>query len=362
MNSKTIANGILRAILIIVGILFILFFLFKIKSILVYIALASIISLIGRRVVSFLNNKLKIPNTLAVIITMILFVGIFSLFILLFVPLIIEQSHNLSRLNIKETQLNIQNLFVQFNQYFESKGIHILDKFKNFDVFSLFNFSSITSLFNKGLSFLGSFFIGLLATLFISFFMLKDGKMLDQIIFTIVPTSQESKAQISWLKIKDLLSRYFTGLATQVTVLLVLYFILLSIFGIKNALIIALLCALLNLIPYIGPLVELFLITGLTITSNLSLDFHSQILPTTLYVITGFVIIQMLDAFINQPLIYSKSVKSHPLEIFLAILIGGTLFGIIGMVVAVPTYTVLRVVLKEFISENKIVKSLTKNI
>jgi len=76
----------------------------------------------------------------------------------------------------------------------------------------------------------------------------------------------------------------------------------------------------------------------------------------------GFAIIQLIDAFVSQPLIYSKSVKSHPLEIFLAILIGGTLFGVIGMVVAVPSYTALRVILKEFLSDNKIVKSLTKNL
>jgi len=362
MNSKTIANGILRAILIIVGVLLIFFFLYKIKAILIYIILGSITSLIGRRVVIFFNTKLKIPNTLAVIVTMILFMGIFSLFILLFVPLIIEQSHNLSRLNINQVQTNIQNLFSQINLYFESKGINLLNKYQHFDILSLFNFGSITSMFNVVTGFLGSITIGLLATLFISFFMLKDGEMLDKIIFTIVPTSQENKAQISWLKIKDLLSRYFTGLAIQVTVLFILYFILLSIFSIKNALVIALICALLNLIPYVGPIVNFFLIAGLTITSNLGLDFKTQILPITMYVLIGFILIQVIDNFINQPLIFSKSVKSHPLEIFLVILIGGTLFGIIGMVVAVPIYTVLKVVSKEFLSKNKIVKSLTKNI
>jgi len=362
MNSKTIANGILRAILIIVGVLLIFFFLYKIKAILIYIILGSITSLIGRRIVIFFNTKLKIPNTLAVIVTMVLFMGIFSLFILLFVPLIIEQSHNLSRLNINQVQTNIQNLFSQINLYFESKGINLLNKYQHFDILSLFNFGSITSMFNVITGFLGSITIGLLATLFISFFMLKDGEMLDKIIFTIVPTSQENKAQISWLKIKDLLSRYFTGLAIQVTVLFILYFILLSIFSIKNALVIALICALLNLIPYVGPVVNFFLIGGLTITSNLGLDFKTQILPTTMYVLIGFMLIQVIDNFINQPLIFSKSVKSHPLEIFLVILIGGTLFGIIGMVVAVPIYTVLKVVSKEFLSKNKIVKSLTKNI
>jgi predicted PurR-regulated permease PerM len=70
----------------------------------------------------------------------------------------------------------------------------------------------------------------------------------------------------------------------------------------------------------------------------------------------------LVDNFFSQPFIFSKSVKSHPLEIFLVIIISGLLFGVLGMIVAVPAYTALKVVLKEFLSENKIVKQLTKNL
>ena len=61
-------------------------------------------------------------------------------------------------------------------------------------------------------------------------------------------------------------------------------------------------------------------------------------------------------------LIFSNSVKSHPLEIFLVIVIAGLLFGPIGMIAAIPTYTALKVVGKEFLSENRIIKALTKNL
>ncbi len=362
MNSKIIANGILRAILIVVGVLLTLFLLYKISTILVYIALASVISLIGRRLVIFFNVKLKFPNILAVIVTMGFFVGILAFLISLLVPLLVEQSHNLSRIDVAEVQLQLSQLVRDIDLYFSDKGLHLLDKVQEISLSELFKFGSLSTLFTSVVGFIGSFSIGLLATLFISFFMLKDGAILDNMIFTLVPNEQENKARKSWDAIKDLLSRYFTGLATQVTILFILYVILLSVFGVKNALIIALLCALLNLIPYVGPLVELVLILTLTMTSNLGLDFQTQILPTTVYVFIGFVIIQLIDAFVSQPTIYSKSVKSHPLEIFLAILIGGTLFGVIGMVVAVPSYTAIRVILKEFLADNKIVKSLTKSL
>jgi predicted PurR-regulated permease PerM len=100
----------------------------------------------------------------------------------------------------------------------------------------------------------------------------------------------------------------------------------------------------------------------LTMTSSLEYDFQTHILPVTLYVLFGYIFAQFIDNFFSQPIIFSKSVKSHPLEIFLVIVIGGLLFGITGMIVAVPSYTVLKVILKEFLSDNPIVKSLTKDL
>ncbi|MEM9687023.1 MAG: AI-2E family transporter, partial [Bacteroidota bacterium] len=191
---------------------------------------------------------------------------------------------------------------------------------------------------------------------------LKDSRLLEGGIMTFVPDNKELRLKKSMEKIKDLLSRYFIGLLLQILILFVIYTIVLLVFGIDNAIVIAFLCALLNLIPYIGPLIGGFLMLILSMTSNLGEDFNSVILPTTLYVMIGFVIGQLIDNFFSQPFIFSSSVKSHPLEIFLIIIIGGLLFGVIGMIVAVPCYTAIKVILKEFLSENKIVKSLTKGL
>jgi predicted PurR-regulated permease PerM len=100
----------------------------------------------------------------------------------------------------------------------------------------------------------------------------------------------------------------------------------------------------------------------LSMTSNIGQDFQNVILPTTIYVMIGYFIAQLIDNFASQPIIFSKTTKSHPLEIFLTIIIGGLLFGVVGMITAVPIYTALKVILKEFLSDNKIVKSITKNI
>ncbi|WP_339611830.1 AI-2E family transporter, partial [uncultured Planktosalinus sp.] len=209
---------------------------------------------------------------------------------------------------------------------------------------------------------LGSFSIGLFSVVFISFFLLKDSRLLENGILTLIPDEFESRFSNSLNKIKSLLSRYFIGLVFQILILFIFYSFILLLFGIENAIVIAFLCALLNIIPYVGPIIGGILMLFLTMSSNLGQDFSSEILPTTIYVMIGFIIGQLIDNFLSQPLIFSNSVKSHPLEIFLVILIGGLLFGVLGMIAAVPVYTVIKVISKEFLFEYKIVKGLTKNI
>jgi predicted PurR-regulated permease PerM len=100
----------------------------------------------------------------------------------------------------------------------------------------------------------------------------------------------------------------------------------------------------------------------LTMMSNIGGDFSTEILPTTIYVMIGFWIVQLIDNNLTGPLIFSNSVNSHPLEIFLVILIAGFLSGILGMIIAVPIYTILKVVAKEFFPYNPMVRILTRNL
>ena len=360
MTSKNIANGILKALTIVLGVLLLIYFLYKIQSVIIYVIIAAILSLIGRPIIIFLRRKLKFPNTLAVITTMILMLSLITGIIVLFIPLVIEQSKNLSLLEVDKLQANIQDIFNQTTAYFSSKGIDILKELETIDFVS--QFKTIPNIFNSIIGALGSLSIGLFSVLFISFFFMKDSRIFKQSILTIIPAKTENRFSNSIETINDLLSKYFIGLILQITILFILYTIILLSFGISNAIVIAFLCALLNLIPYIGPIIGGVIVFFLSMTSNIGQDFQTEILPTSLWILFCYGLAQIIDNFISQPFIFSKTTKSHPLEIFLIIIIGGLLFGVIGMITAVPSYTVLKVILKEFLSENKIVKSLTKNI
>ena len=360
MRSKTIANGILRALGILLGIFILSYFLYAIQSVISYIIIAGILSLIARPLILFLRKKLKFPNTLAVIFTMFLMIGLLTGLVLMFIPLVAEQGKSLSLLEVDKLQENIQEVFNQIITYFSSKGIDVLGELKNIDFFT--QFKEIPNFLNTILEALGSLSVGLFSILFISFFFMKDSQLLKNGVITMIPNGTEGRFSKSLETINDLLSRYFIGLLFQITILFLLYTCILLIFDINNAVVIAFLCALLNLIPYVGPMIGAVIMFVLSMISNIGQDFQNDILPTTMYVMIGYLIAQLIDNFASQPIIFSKTTKSHPLEIFLTIIIGGLLFGVVGMIIAVPLYTALKVILKEFLADNKIVKSLTKNI
>ncbi|OMP30807.1 MULTISPECIES: AI-2E family transporter [Mangrovimonas] len=362
MDSKVIANGILRALGIILAIVLILFFLYKIQSVITYIVIAGVTSLVGRPIVIFLRKRLKFGNTAAVIVTMLILVGLLVGLIGMFIPLIVKQSHNLALLDIKKLEDNIESLYIQVIDYFHIYNINMEESFKYSNLIEKLDFAAIPNFINAIIGGFGSFGIGLFSVLFISFFFLKDSKLLENSILSFIPDSKETRLKKSFDKIKDLLSRYFIGLIIQISILFFIYTIGLLIVGVENAVVIAFLCALINLIPYIGPLIGAVIMVTLSMTSNLGGGLSTVILPTTFYVLIVVAVGQLIDNFISQPFIFSKSVKSHPLEIFLVIIIAGILFGVVGMVVAVPAYTALKVILKEFLYDIKLVQRLTKDL
>jgi len=362
ITSKIIATGILRATGFVVLAAAALYFLYLIQPILIYLVVALILTMIGNPILDFLKERLKFKHTLATITTLFIFLLFTTGFVLMFIPLISTQGQNLSLLKTSEIEKNITQLLNQASSFLESHHIDSSEMIKESNLTSKINFNFIPNFLNIVLATLSSIGIGLASVLFITFFFLKDRLIFIVGAKKLIPDSQEDKILNSLHKINHLLSRYFIGLLLQLFIVFLLYLTVLFIFGIPNPFIIAFLCAVLNIVPYIGPLIASVLAAILTMMSNLGSDFQTEILPTTIYVMIGFWIVQIIDNNLSQPFIFSKSVSSHPLEIFLVILIAGFLSGILGMIIAVPLYTILKVIGKEFFPENTVIKLLTKNI
>lgn len=362
ITSKIISNGILRALATIVVVAITLYFLYEIQTVIVYLCISLILCLIANPLVVFLKNKLKFGNSLAAATTIIFFILIMTGFIFLFVPLIISQANNLSLLDTHNLQEQFISTEKSIESYFNIQHVDLNKVLKDSKVTSMLDFSYFTRFINSILGFMADMGMGLVSVFFITFFFIKDQELFKSQARRILPDSNEDKILNSITKANHLLTRYFIGLLLQLTVVFILYLIVLLIFGNKNALVIAFLCAILNVIPYIGPIIGTVLAAILTMISMIGSDFQTEILPRTIYVVIGFLIVQAIDNNVSQPIISSKSVNSHPLEIFLITLISGITFGIIGMVIAVPVFTMLKVILKEFFPENKIVSVLTERI
>ena len=362
MIKSDLSTSLFKSIFYLISILIIGYMLMKIKIIIGYLVIASIITLISRPIVKFLCEKLKFKITVASVVAILLLIIIITGIISLLIPLVLEQGKNLSLLNVNAFQNKINTLYSEFSTYLQSYNISISES--TFDIKGLTKntVEAIPALLNSIGSILGSITIGILSVLFITFFLLKDGEYFEKIFILLFPSRLKKRIEKSLIDVKSLLSRYFLGLLLQISILFTLYTSILLIFGVKDAVVIAFLCAILNLIPYIGPLIGIVLMSFLTMTSYLGEDFSSIVIPKTIYVIIGYIIAQLVDNFISQPYIFSNSVKSHPLEIFLVILTGGILFGITGLILAIPLYTVIKVFLKVFFSDNKLIKKLTKNL
>ena len=204
-----------------------------------------------------------------------------------------------------------------------------------------------SSLLNQLLAFTGSFFIGLMAVAFIAFFLLYEMAPMRRKIISLIPNRYFEVTIAAFNKIERLLSYYLIGLLIQMFTVFAMASFGLSIVGVKYALTIALFAAVANLIPYLGPILGALFGIIVGVSTGTDLVTTNDYLILVVKILSVFGIVQIIDNVLLQPLIFSKSVKAHPLEIFLIIFAGATIAGIPGMIAAIPLYTILRVSVTE---------------
>ena len=361
-TAKAITLGILKALAVLAGIAILLWFLYKIQSLILFIGLAMVLSLIGRPLVHFLKYRLKFKNTLASVFTLMVIIGAITLLMSIFIPVIIEQGKHISKIDFNQVKQDLNELNIQASEYLGVDHFQLVEAIKHSSYVQNFNVEIIPSVLQIVFGSIGSTVVGIFSVLFISFFLLKDESLIARSVLVFSNTGDEEKFKRILIKINELLSRYFIGLLLQISILVLFYSVLLLYLDINDAIAVALICAFLNIVPYLGPLIGWMLMLLVIVSNNLGADFSTGLLPLLLIASGGYAVAQLFDNLITQPVIFGRSVRSHPLEIFIVILIGGFVFGIPGMVMAVPTYTSIKVVAKEFLSEQKIVKHLTRNI
>ena len=363
-------NKIISFIKPIAGILALTALIYFFPDIFVYFAIAVILSMLGRPLCELLKKihikKLYIGNAVSAALTMMCLFMIFSLIFIFIIPLVNKEITILSDIDTNAIKgyferpiENFYNLLIQYNIIRPEEDILMMIEDKIYSIVSWDNFSTVVGgLVSK----MSSLVVGTFSVVFLTFFLLRDPNIVNNIFMAITPDSKTMRMKKILSDSRIMLTRYMFGLIGEVLCMMTLIFLGLTIFGVKNALIIAVIGGFLNIIPYLGPLMGGCIGVIIGIISNLGINAFDMILPNSLEIIGVFVVANLIDNFILQPTIYSKSVFAHPIEIFIVILMAGNIGGVVGMIIAIPSYTLIRIVAKQLLSEFKFIELLTKNL
>lgn len=345
------------------------------SSVLAYILMAFVVSLIGQPLLRLLR-KIRIkgksaPDAILAIIAIVIIFALLFLVVMQVVPVVTGIVGEASSMKAQEP-VDGSTVIDQVNDWIvqalpwvgeDFDGVQlVVDK-----VSEVADLSNISGIIGSVASTVAGVAVGLFSVIFISFFFIKDETLFGRIVGAMVPDSIEERVKKTIHDIEMLLSRYFVGLIVEILGVVLLNCLglwLIARIGFNYALGIAFIAGLLNIIPYVGPLIgELVgVVLCVILKYGAGIGLGVDIWLFALIVLGIMLATQLVDVFIYQPLIYSTSIKANPLEIFVVLLIAGNIGGVVGMLIAIPAYTVLRVIASRFFYDVKIVKRLIPDV
>ncbi len=344
------------------------------RSVLTYILVAVVVSLVAKPLVG-LMQKVRIkgrqaPSWFLAALSLLIVIGLLLGVISVIIPIVGNIIKDISIANIGTAAKGVSVPLAEFNEFLRSRIPSLGADFKIEivilqEIQKLFDPALFSSVIGSAASFLTNFGIGLFSVVFIGFFFIKDDGLFTNIVCALVPDKHEANTEKAVSDIGYLLSRYFIGVLVEIMGVALVNFIgllFVARLGFNASIGIAFLTGIFNVIPYVGPLLGgalgtiLGLILKYTSASPIGLDVNFWIF--TVILIAIFCVAQLFDNFLYQPVIYSTSIKAKPLEIFIVLLIVGHIGGPLGMIIAIPCYTVVRVIAFRFFGHIKAIKRL----
>lgn len=366
-------NTTLRNILILIGIALLVYLFWYFRSIFAYILIAGVISLIGRPVVDLLNSirvwKFKFPRALSSLLTLLLLYGLLATFFVIFIPLISRQIDALSGVDASSVVQGLRDQLDKIDLTLRRVYRGMPEDKTLYDIIvttvgNILNPASLSDFAGNIVTVIRKFVVAIVAISFLSFFFLKDEGLFKETLMVMVPDQYEKRIRNVLHSIKQLLIRYFIGIILQSTIVLINITIGMTIVGFpfQQALVMGLLVGIFNVIPYLGPWLGGSVAVLMGVATAVTAGGYPVIWLLIVYMLIVIACTQAIDNNLIQPMIYSRSVNAHPIEIFLVIMAVGSFAGIVGMIVAVPSYTALRVFAREFFNNFGPVRKLTSGL
>lgn len=359
MNTDKIIKG-LATLIIVAVVLAVLGYLWHVV---VYVAAAAILAILGRPLVRVISSVTlagrRLSRGVAAAVTLVAIWIIAGGLLSLFAPLVLNKVYELANLDWSAITQMVRQWLISAESYIESNlpiDLPSLELMLKDRVWSLFTPEMLEGVAGYVLSAAIAFF----SISFITFFFLKEDGLFYKGVALFFPDKYHENVYRALDSITKLLSRYFAGLFVESLMLMTVVSVVMMLFGmeVSDALIIGLIMGVMNVVPYAGPVI------GALISMMLSMlaPIDGNMLFTVAVLVSTIVVVKLIDDFIIQPTLYSERVQAHPLEVFLVILVAGYIGGVWGMLLAIPLYTILRVFAREFLSEYSIVQKLTNQM
>jgi predicted PurR-regulated permease PerM len=332
------------------------------SDIVIFIIVAMVISIVGSPLVELLDRirigRFAFPHFLSVTITLllilVLFFGLFSLFI----PLVLNEAEMISRIDGRELMAFYKNEIAWVHSTVVRYGIlprgMTIDTAVKQALLKVVDLGMFSNILTSVISITGTFFFNLFSIVFLSFFFMLDQRMMPRLILMLTPEKYAERTRNVMHKSKKLLSRYFIGLIIQIMANIITYSLALYIVGVRSPLVIGFFAGIIIIIPYIGGIIAMIIGVVLGVTGVISAGEYAMIMPMVIRILLAMFVVQTIDNNVFAPLIQGKSMMAHPVEIFLVVIAAAGIGGIVGMVVAVPAYGFIKIVAGEFLSNFRV--------
>lgn len=346
--------------LAILGLLFLLgWLIYESSTVIIYILFSLVVALIGRPVFKLFERiQIKgkhLPDAVKAGLTLVVIFGLLGGLLSYFVPMILTEAQLLTNIDLDQIENALEPGLEWFNGIVDKIHLSPDNRVNENDIlehlFDSLEIGALPSFVNSIVGALGNLLIAVFSVAFMSFFFLKDRNMLTDVAMKLIPGSKEESVERIFNSTRRTLSRYFLGLVIQVLAVTICIFIGLRIVGVENALLIAVFTGIVNLVPYLGPWIGASFGIFILVANNIDASFVDVLEPKILGLLAVFATTQLIDNYIFQPTIFSNSINANPLEIFIVILVAGSLGGVTGMIAAIPVYSFLRIVFNEMDSE-----------
>ena len=344
------------------------------RNLIIYVVLAAVMAMLARPFFVLITRpSIKgrhVPSWLAAVLSILVILCCVLGLVTLVVPVVSSVVGDISKANIGDmaqaATVPLKSLNELIIRSFPQVGSDFrIESFALSQLNRILDVPHLSSVLGSVASAIGSIGVGLFSMIFISFFFIRSPRLFINLVTAFVPDRYEEQVIESLNEIGVLVSRYFTGLFCEVLGVALVNFLgmfIIARLGFKYSIGIAFITGIFNVIPYVGPMIGgiIGVVLALTVKYVCAASLGAAVsFPVFVAMLVAiFVVTQMIDNYLFQPFIYSNSIKAHPLEIFLVFLAAGQMGGMLGMLVAIPAYTVARVFALKFLGNFKPVRRL----